>query len=86
MKDAGVAAIPISAFYEEAPVTNLIRLCFPKRDTTLDEGATRLAKARELVGYEKMHLDAKKRMQDLYLSTGQTQLAAELDRQLGQSP
>jgi N-succinyldiaminopimelate aminotransferase len=48
VKDAGVAAIPISAFYEEAPVTNLIRLCFPKRDTTLDEGATRLAKAREL--------------------------------------
>ncbi len=48
VKDAGVAAIPISAFYEEAPVTNLIRLCFPKRDATLDEGAKRLAKAREL--------------------------------------
>jgi aspartate/methionine/tyrosine aminotransferase len=43
-----VAAIPISAFYEEAPVTHLIRLCFPKRDATLDEGARRLAKAREL--------------------------------------
>ena len=28
------------------------------------------------------NLDAKKRIQDLYLSTGQTQLAAELDRQL----
>ena len=48
VKDAGVAAIPISAFYEEAPVTNLIRLCFPKRDATLDEGARRLAKARKL--------------------------------------
>jgi aspartate/methionine/tyrosine aminotransferase len=48
VKDAGVAAIPISAFYEEAPVTHLIRLCFPKRDATLDEGANRLAKAREL--------------------------------------
>src|SRR5580704_1973727 len=48
VKGAGVAAIPISAFYEEAPVTNLIRLCFPKRDATLDEGAKRLAKAREL--------------------------------------
>jgi N-succinyldiaminopimelate aminotransferase len=48
VKEAGVAAIPVSAFYEEAPVTHLIRLCFPKRDATLDEGARRLAKAREL--------------------------------------
>ena len=48
VKEAGVAAIPISAFYEAAPVTHLIRLCFPKRDATLDEGAKRLAKAREL--------------------------------------
>jgi N-succinyldiaminopimelate aminotransferase len=48
VKDAGVAAIPISAFYEAAPVTHLIRLCFPKRDATLEEGAKRLAKAREL--------------------------------------
>jgi aspartate/methionine/tyrosine aminotransferase len=48
VKQAGVAVIPISAFYEEAPVTNLIRLCFPKRDETLDEGARRLAKARDL--------------------------------------
>ncbi len=48
VKEAGVAAIPISAFYEEAPVTHLIRLCFSKRDATLDEGAKRLAKAREL--------------------------------------
>jgi N-succinyldiaminopimelate aminotransferase len=48
VKEAGVAAIPISAFYEQAPVTHLIRLCFPKRDATLDEGARRLAKAREL--------------------------------------
>jgi N-succinyldiaminopimelate aminotransferase len=48
VRQAGVAAIPISAFYEAAPVTHLIRLCFPKRDETLDEGAKRLAKAREL--------------------------------------
>jgi N-succinyldiaminopimelate aminotransferase len=48
VKEAGVAAIPISAFYEEEAVTNLIRLCFPKRDETLDEGARRLAKARDL--------------------------------------
>jgi N-succinyldiaminopimelate aminotransferase len=49
VREAGVAAIPISAFYEEDPVTNLVRLCFPKRDATLDEGAARLARARELV-------------------------------------
>jgi len=48
VKEAGVAVIPISAFYEEAPVTHLVRLCFPKRDATLDEGAARLAKARDL--------------------------------------
>jgi aspartate/methionine/tyrosine aminotransferase len=48
VKEAGVAAIPISAFYEEAPVSHLIRLCFSKRDATLEEGARRLAKAREL--------------------------------------
>ena len=48
VKEAGVTAIPISAFYEEAPVTHLIRLCFSKRDETLDEGARRLAKARDL--------------------------------------
>jgi len=48
VKGAGVAAIPISAFYEQDPVTHLIRLCFPKRDATLDEGARRLAKARAL--------------------------------------
>jgi aspartate/methionine/tyrosine aminotransferase len=48
VKQAGVAGIPISAFYEQDPVTHLLRLCFPKRDATLDEGARRLAKAREL--------------------------------------
>ncbi len=48
VKEAGVAVIPVSAFYEQAPVTSLVRLCFSKRDATLDEGAKRLAKAREL--------------------------------------
>jgi aspartate/methionine/tyrosine aminotransferase len=48
VKDAGIAVIPVSAFYEEDPVTTLVRLCFSKRDATLDEGAARLAKAREL--------------------------------------
>ena len=48
VKDAGVAAIPISAFYEADPVTSIVRLCFSKADETLDEGVRRLAKAREL--------------------------------------
>ena len=45
---AGVAAIPLSPFYETDPPTNLIRLCFAKADATLDEGAKRLDKARTL--------------------------------------
>jgi aspartate/methionine/tyrosine aminotransferase len=49
VKEAGVAAIPVSAFYEKAPVTTIMRLCFSKADATLDEGVTRLAKARDLV-------------------------------------
>jgi aspartate/methionine/tyrosine aminotransferase len=48
VKEAGVAAIPVSAFYEDDPVTSIVRLCFSKADATLDEGVTRLAKAREL--------------------------------------
>jgi aspartate/methionine/tyrosine aminotransferase len=48
VNEAGVAAIPISSFYEEAPISTLIRLCFAKKDATLDEGAKRLAKARDL--------------------------------------
>jgi N-succinyldiaminopimelate aminotransferase len=48
VKDAGVAAIPVSAFYEEDKVTRIVRLCFSKADATLDEGVKRLAKARGL--------------------------------------
>lgn len=48
VKEAGVAAIPLSALYEEDPVTTIVRLCFSKRDDTLDGGIERLARAREL--------------------------------------
>jgi N-succinyldiaminopimelate aminotransferase len=48
VKEAGVAAIPVSALYEADPVTTIVRLCFAKSDATLDEGVRRLAKAREL--------------------------------------
>ena len=46
--EAGVATIPVSALYETDPVTTILRLCFAKSDATLDEGARRLAKARDL--------------------------------------
>jgi aspartate/methionine/tyrosine aminotransferase len=48
VNEAGVAAIPVSAFYEQAPVTTILRLCLSKKDETLDEGVRRLARAREL--------------------------------------
>ncbi|NBC34257.1 MAG: aminotransferase [Alphaproteobacteria bacterium] len=42
--EAGVAAIPVSAFYEEAAATHLVRFCFAKDDAVLDEAAVRLAR------------------------------------------
>ena len=48
VREAGVAAIPVSALYEQNPVTTILRLCFSKRDETLDAGVERLAKARDL--------------------------------------
>jgi len=49
VKEAGVAAIPVSAFYETEAVTTVARLCFAKRDAIIDEGVARLAKAREVL-------------------------------------
>jgi len=49
VRTAGVASIPVSTFYEEAPVTTILRLCFSKADATLDEGIRRLARARDLI-------------------------------------
>lgn len=40
-----VAAIPVSAFYAEDPVTSVVRFCFAKRDTTLDGALERLGQA-----------------------------------------
>lgn len=44
--EAGVAAIPVSAFYARAPATNLVRLCFAKSDGVLDAAIDRLDAAR----------------------------------------
>jgi N-succinyldiaminopimelate aminotransferase len=41
--DHGVAAIPVSAFYAERGVTNVVRFCFAKKDATLDAALERLA-------------------------------------------
>lgn len=48
VREAGVAAIPVSPFYEDDPVTNVVRLCFAKRESTIAEGVARLRRAREL--------------------------------------
>lgn len=41
--EKGVAAIPVSAFYHENPVRNVVRFCFAKKDATLDGALERLA-------------------------------------------
>lgn len=45
--EAGVAAIPISAFYPDAAVSHLVRLCFAKSDAVIDEAVARLCRFRE---------------------------------------
>lgn len=44
IETAGVVAIPVSAFYDSAPPTNLIRFCFCKSDGMLDQAVERLVK------------------------------------------
>ena len=46
--ECGVAAIPLSALCDSDPVTTAIRLCFAKRDETIDAGVEGLARARRL--------------------------------------
>lgn len=43
-REAGVAAVPLSAFYASDPPTEFIRFCFCKRDAVLDEALDRLAR------------------------------------------
>ena len=44
VKEGGVAAIPLTPFYEKAPGTRLVRLCFAKSDATMEAAAERLCK------------------------------------------
>ena len=48
VREAGVAAIPVSALYAEKPARYVIRLCFAKRRETLEGGIERLRAARRL--------------------------------------
>jgi len=48
VSEAGVAAIPLSPFYEEDPATNVVRLCFAKQPATIAAGLEKLGSARGL--------------------------------------
>jgi methionine aminotransferase len=45
-REAGVASIPVSAFYEEPPGDPVLRFCFAKNDDTLARACERLARIR----------------------------------------
>ena len=42
VKEHGVAAIPVSAFYVQDAITTVVRFCFAKQDATLDSALARL--------------------------------------------
>ena len=48
VEKAGVAVVPLSAFVEQAPPRHLVRLCFGKKDETIDAGVAAMAKVKEM--------------------------------------
>ena len=46
VRQAGVATIPLSAFYRDDPDKGYLRLCFAKQESVLDEALERLARFR----------------------------------------
>ncbi len=48
VSEAGVAVVPLSPFAESDPPQTMIRLCFAKKDETIDAGVAALARAREI--------------------------------------
>ncbi len=44
VEERGVAAIPVSAFYAQDAVTNVVRLCFAKVDDTINAALERIAR------------------------------------------
>ena len=47
VEQAGVAVVPLSAFAERDPPRGLVRLCFGKKDETIDAGVAAMARAKE---------------------------------------
>lgn len=50
VREFGVASIPVSAFYAQDANRSTIRLCFAKKDSTLDEGLSRIRTAARAFG------------------------------------
>jgi aspartate/methionine/tyrosine aminotransferase len=50
VEKAGVAVVPLSAFAEDNPSRHLVRLCFGKKDETIDAGVAAMARAKEMLG------------------------------------
>ena len=46
---AGVAVVPLSAFAEDEPARHLVRLCFGKKDETIDAGVAAMVRAKEML-------------------------------------
>jgi aspartate/methionine/tyrosine aminotransferase len=49
VEQAGVAVVPLSPFAERNPPRHLVRLCFGKKDETIDAGVAAMARAKELI-------------------------------------
>ena len=49
VEQAGVAVVPLSAFAEKDPSRHLVRLCFGKKDETIDAGVAAMARAKEML-------------------------------------
>jgi N-succinyldiaminopimelate aminotransferase len=49
VREAGVAAIPVSAFYGEDAVRSVVRLCFAKKQDTIEAGVRNMARAKRLL-------------------------------------
>ena len=49
VEQAGVAVVPLSPFAERDPPRTMARLCFAKKDETIDAGVAALARAKEIL-------------------------------------
>jgi aspartate/methionine/tyrosine aminotransferase len=48
VEQAGVAIVPLSPFAEQNAPRHMVRLCFAKKDETIDAGVAAMARAREM--------------------------------------